>query len=192
MTKLSLLEKAENYVSDLFLNANTSGLYYHDFNHTIAVVESVKKIATAINLSIDETEVLILSAWFHDVGYLYTRTEHEAKSIEIVKNALRPNYTQLTPTVITYIAATKVGNVPQSKLAAILKDADTAFGSAYDYVKTSNSYRKELNVSEGKTFADDVWRQMCIDFLEGVTFYSEYGKQYFEPLVKQNLEKYKQ
>lgn len=190
MTKLTLQEKAENYVSNLFLEANTSGLFYHDFNHTLSVVEAVIAIANTLNLSKEEEDILIIAAWFHDVGYLYTRIEHEAMSIKIVTQALKPNYETLTETVVACIAATKVGQKPKNKLAALLKDADTAFGSAFDFIKTSNSFREELRISENKTFDDATWRKMCLDFLKNVTFYSDYGKEYFAPLVAKNLANY--
>ena len=190
MVKSTLLEEEEHYVSNLFLNADTSGLFYHDFNHTLSVVEAVTKITQVLQLSTSDSEVLILSAWFHDVGYLFTRTEHEAQSIEIVKYALNPNYSHLLDAVTICIAATKVGETPKNELAALLKDADIAFGSAYDFFKTNHSYREELRISEEKTFDDATWRQMCIDFLKGVQFYSDYGKKHFEQLVKKNLETY--
>ena len=45
MNQLSLLEKAENYVTELFQNANTAGLYYHSFSHTLNIVEAAKTAA---------------------------------------------------------------------------------------------------------------------------------------------------
>ncbi|MFK7947527.1 MAG: HD domain-containing protein [Saprospiraceae bacterium] len=190
MTKLTLQEKAENYISDLFLEANTSGLFYHDFNHTLSVVKAVDTIAKAISLSDKEREILIVAAWFHDIGYLYTRTEHEAFSIKITKQALNPNHSSLIKPVTTCIAATKVGEKPQTYLAALLKDADIAFGSAYDFLKTNNAYREELRISENKIFDDTTWRTMSLNFLKNVVFFSDYGKTYFAPLVANNLKKY--
>ena len=191
MTELTLQKKAENYVSNLFLEANTSGLFYHDFNHTLSVVDAVTTIAEAIKLTEKEKDILTVAAWFHDTGYLYTRTEHEALSIRIVKSALNPNYLSLTEAVTTCIAATKVGQTPQSDLAALLKDADIAFGSAYNFYQTNNAYREELRITENKTFDDATWYKMSLIFLENVTFFSAYGQQHFAPLVKQNLERYK-
>jgi predicted metal-dependent HD superfamily phosphohydrolase len=190
MSQLSLLEKAEVYITELFQNTNTAGLYYHSFSHTLSIVEASKTAANVLGLSAAETDILVLSAWFHDVGYLYTRIEHEAKSIELTRNALQPNYIPLIEPVITCIAATKVGESPKTNLAALLKDVDTAFGSAYDYINTSNTYRKELKVLENKTYSDKDWQVMCLNFLQNVTFYSDYGKEKFEPLVKKNLENY--
>lgn len=190
MSNLTLLERAENYVSNLFLEDDTSGLFYHNYNHTLSVVEATARIAADLSLSEADKDILLVSAWFHDVGYIYRRVEHEAKSIEIAAFALHPNFTHLIEPVTTCIAATKVGEVPKTPLAALLKDADIAFGSAYDYIRTSNAYREELRVSENKVFEEVVWRQMCIDFLSTVVFYSDYGKTHFTPLVQLNLEKY--
>jgi predicted metal-dependent HD superfamily phosphohydrolase len=190
MKNLTLLEKVENYVSDLFLNANTASLFYHNYNHTLSVVEGVKEAAEILDLSDYETEILILSAWFHDTGYLYTRIEHEAKSIEVAQNALRPNYTHLIEAVTTCIAATKVGVRPKNNLAALLKDVDVAFGSAYNFKQTNNAFREELVVSENKIFSNEAWKKMSTDFLKTVEFYSDYGKMNFRHLVKKNLEAY--
>ena len=92
--------------------------------------------------------------------------------------------------VTTCIAATKVGEVPKTDLAALLKDVDTAFGSAYNYIQTSSAYREELRVLENKVYPDKDWQVMCSDFLQSVSFYSDYGKSKFELLVKKNLKNY--
>jgi predicted metal-dependent HD superfamily phosphohydrolase len=190
MKNLTLLEKAENYVSDLFLNANTAGLFYHNYNHTLSVVEGVAHAAETLSLSDNEAEILLLAAWFHDTGYLYTRIEHEAKSIEVTQNALRPNYVRLTEAVTTCIAATKVGETPKNDLAALLKDVDVAFGSAYNFKKTNLAFREELVISENKRFSNQTWQKMSINFLQNVEFYSDYGKMNFKHLVEKNLEAY--
>jgi|AntRauTorckE5430_2_1112549.scaffolds.fasta_scaffold06240_2 predicted metal-dependent HD superfamily phosphohydrolase len=190
MKNLTLLEKTENHISSLFLNADTSGLFYHNYNHTLSVVEGVSQAAEILNLSDYETEVLIVSAWFHDIGYLYTRTEHEAKSIEIMQNALRPNYIHLIEIATTCIAATKVGVIPENSLAALLKDVDVAFGSAYNFKKTNEAFREELIFSENKAFDNETWRKMSTNFLQNIEFYSEYGKINFEDLVENNLAAY--
>ena len=191
MVGQTVIKKAEHYVSNLFLEANTSGLFYHDFNHTLSVVEAVTTIAKALQLTAAETDILTVAAWFHDTGYLYTRNEHEALSCKIAQRALMPDYPHIIDPVNTCIAATKVGQIPQSALAALLKDADVAFGSAYDFMQTNHAYRDELRISEKRVFDDETWYQMSLNFLEEVTFFSPYGQQYFTPLVKQNLEKYK-
>ena len=190
MENVTLLGKAENYVSNLFLNSNTAGLFYHNYNHTLSVIEGIKTAAKSLQLPNKNTELLLLSAWFHDIGYLYTRTEHEAKSIEIIQNALRPNYINFIEAASTCIAATKIGEIPENYLAALLKDIDVAFGSAYDFDQTNQAYREELIVSEDRHFSDEKWREMSLNFLRNIKFYSDYGKANFKPLVKKNLESY--
>lgn len=191
MTGLIITKIAEKYVSNLFLEANTSGLFYHDFNHTLSIVEAVISIAKALKLTAEEKNILTVAAWFHDTGYLYTRNEHEALSCKIAQRALTPNFPDIIDTVNACIAATKVEQIPQSDLAALLKDADVAFGSAYDFQKTNYAYREELRISERRVFDDETWYQMSLHFLETVTFYSPYGQQYLAPLAQQNLEKYR-
>ena len=192
MAKLTIQDKVENYVRNLFLEANTSGLFYHDFNHTLSVVETVSSITKAINLSKEESEILKIAAWFHDVGYLYTRIEHEALSCKVASLALKTNYSSLIQSVTTCIAATKVGQLPENNLVALLKDADIAFGSAYDFIKTNNAYREELRISEKKIYDDNTWYNMSLNFLQNVTFFSNYGKENYTSMVTKNIVSYKQ
>ena len=94
----------------------------------------------------------------------------------------RMNYDVFQP----YAEATSMAMA--RKMDATIVDA--AFGSAYDFDQTNQAYREELIVSEDRHFSDEKWREMSLNFLRNIKFYSDYGKANFKPLVKKNLESY--
>lgn len=87
----NLLNKIENFVFNKFNDENNINLIYHTFAHTKEVVDSCKEISTFEKLSDDELEILFISAWFHDIGYLETSDEHEEASVRIAKEFLTLN-----------------------------------------------------------------------------------------------------
>ena len=84
MGKLTLLEEAESYISNLFLEANTSGLFYHDFNHTLSVVEAVTTIAEAINLPKKTTNLPNHQKRVRRIQHLRTRQNQNFSCSRIV------------------------------------------------------------------------------------------------------------
>ena len=72
-----ILSKAEKYVYQFYQKNNTEKLVYHDLVHTVDVVNSIEEIAAATELTDNETEIVLLAAWFHDLGYTRSREKHE-------------------------------------------------------------------------------------------------------------------
>ena len=67
---MNLIEQSEDFVSNL-LKDKLSNLYsYHNFNHTLTVVNAVKELCKKEKVEGDEKEMLLVAAWFHDTGYV--------------------------------------------------------------------------------------------------------------------------
>ena len=64
----------------------------HGFIHISNVVENSKKLARLFNLSLEETEILLISSVLHDVGYLEGRDCHPEKGAILVKEFLKNNF----------------------------------------------------------------------------------------------------
>ena len=81
--KVSALTKAaQTYVSELLTRELSPKLTYHALAHTEAVVKECRALAPAAQLSDDDTEALLVAAWFHDTGYLDVYDGHEFSSME--------------------------------------------------------------------------------------------------------------
>ena len=86
MTKL--IEKAENYVKQLLNEKLAPEFLYHSYHHTIRVVEKTKEILEGIKIKDNESEALLLAAWFHDAGYTQSPHDHEKYSADIATTFL--------------------------------------------------------------------------------------------------------
>ena len=65
-----LLLEVESYVKSLFNDKSSEDLIYHNLNHTTDVVITSEKIGQSSSLDDEQMELLLIAAWFHDVGYL--------------------------------------------------------------------------------------------------------------------------
>lgn len=181
----NLLKASEQFVKQAFAEADTSTLYYHNFFHTSYVVQTIQRMAIDLQLTDNQTEIVLIAGWFHDIGYLFTYHEHEAKSIEIATNFLaKLDYPTSKMTELTQcIEATKVGCEPATTLAAIVKDADLAFGVLYDFKTTGDALRKEWAALLDRHYTETAWETVQIAFLKQIHFYSSYGQKYFQHIV---------
>ncbi|MCK5104320.1 MAG: HD domain-containing protein, partial [Cyclobacteriaceae bacterium] len=109
----NIIEKAEKAVTDILLTLPET-MVYHNLNHTWEVVKAADKIGNYANLTEEEKEILMLSAWFHDTGFKFNYDNHEEKSIEIAQEFLEQNNfpAERTEKVISCIISTKIDQKP--------------------------------------------------------------------------------
>ena len=120
------VNKAHQYVQNIFNKHAPPENVYHNLNHTAEVVSAVKEIASAEGVGDDDLELLLIAAWFHDSGYVKTCKGHEEVSVGYVKEFLQSiNYTEdNTKQIESLICATKMPQSPKNHLEEILCDAD--------------------------------------------------------------------
>ena len=82
------VNKAHQYVQNIFNELAPPENVYHNLSHTTEVVSAVKEIAAAEGVSADDLELLVIAAWFHDSGYVKTCKGHEEVSVGYVKEFL--------------------------------------------------------------------------------------------------------
>ncbi|MEZ0128372.1 HD domain-containing protein, partial [Flavobacterium sp. LBUM151] len=86
---MNLIEQSEDFVSNL-LKDKLSNLYsYHNFNHTLTVVNAVKELCKKEDVDGKDKEMLLVAAWFHDTGYTIGYEKHEEESVKIVTKFLK-------------------------------------------------------------------------------------------------------
>ena len=66
----SIVNMASHYVMNKFNNSPPAGIIYHNLRHTKDVVHAANRIAKYSRISQDKLELLLLAAWFHDIGIL--------------------------------------------------------------------------------------------------------------------------
>lgn len=177
-----ITEAASDFVFEL-MKTKLPGVYvYHNYKHTEDVVEAVKKIGNKSGLSNEELEIVVLSGWFHDTGFIEKSENHEDVSIEIAKNFLKENNykEENIEKVIGCINSTRYPQAPKNVLEEVLCDADLYHLGTKDYDGKSDLLRVEWEKTGDKKYTQLEWLKVNIDFLTTHKFYTKYARKALE------------
>ena len=187
---MNLIEQSEDFVS-ILLKDKLSNLYsYHNFNHTLTVVNAVKVLCKKEDVSNDDKEALLIAAWFHDTGYIEGYEDHEKESVKIATAFLkeRGQSDELVAKVSGLILTTAKEYVPKTHLEKIIKDADYAHLMGTEYVTTCELLRLELKNTGLAAFSNEEWTKENLNFLLNKhRFYTDYALKKWQPLKEKNL-----
>ena len=187
----AIYKQTEAYIMDLFQKMSSSDLVFHNLNHTQTVVQRVKEIAAHHELSERDMMTLFISAWFHDVGYLFTGAAgHEEKSAELLRNFMMTNMNdpELIKAIEGCIMATKYPRNTKTLLEDILCEADTYQLRTKEFKETNKQVYKELALKEGEINKEE-WNERALEFLESHIYYTAYCRHLLDEKKKENIEK---
>lgn len=187
---MNLIEQSEDFVSNL-LKDKLSNLYsYHNFNHTLTVVNAVKVLCKKEDIGGDDKEVLLIAAWFHDTGYIEGYENHEEESVKIASAFLKEKgkSEEFIAKVSSLILATVKEYIPKTHLEKIIKDADFAHLMGAEYATTCELLRIELKNTWNLNFSNEEWAKENLNFLMNKhRFYTDYALKKWQPLKEKNL-----
>src|SRR6476661_8761684 len=154
-----------------------------------ALVKECRILAAAAKLSPDDTEALLLAAWFHDTGYLDVYDGHEFRSVEravawLTEQKTEPGRIQL---IKDLIKATHRDEEPGTELQELLVDADMSNLAADDFRSTAELLRTEWELVLGKTYTNPEWADLQLAFMAAHKYHSEVGKERYRKQFKANL-----
>ncbi|WP_158962215.1 Pycsar system effector family protein [Myroides fluvii] len=187
---MTILQKVEEYIFQLYKDTLSQQFTYHNFNHTIRVVNGLEDLLKKIEVSEKEAMNLRFAAWFHDIGYTQSCTEHEKHGATIAANYLKEQ--GIAPEDIAciqaLILATKLDHVPTNLLECIIKDADFSHLIDDNFMEISNLLRCELTTTCDLQFTPEEWNQQNLDFLlYKHRYYTDYARQKWQPKKQQNI-----
>jgi len=187
-----LIQKSKSY-AETVLSSLTEAYTYHNIQHTKKVAEAAEELGKACQLSDDQTETLLIAAWLHDTGYVKGKDGHEHKAIEDATRLLREwgASDKKIAEVNAAIKATEMPQNPSDIVGQVLCDADLYHLSNGDLFETGQRLRKELELTKDKTFTDKEWISNNLAFLEGHTYFTQYGKTVLEERKRRNIKKLK-
>ncbi len=186
-----ILEKAGELISALFREKLPSWALYHNLTHTLEVVEACSEIGAAMKLDRNQMEVVLLAAWFHDVGYVEGAEEHEERSARRAEQFLSAERYDAARTaeVIGCIRATTIPQRPQTLLQEIVCDGDVFHMGKKRFRARGDSLRMELELRTGKSFTDAEWVRKNIEFINRCTFHTKHARKGYGPRRAKNLAK---
>lgn len=185
-----LIQKAEQYVFDLFKDKLNSNYTYHNFLHAQFVVSKIKELIEAEKPSEEESDLLVIAAWFHDTGYIEGAEGHEIRSAEITAKFLTENSvsSDQIEKVKQYILATHLTKIPETKNEMIIRDADCAHVGDAAFEQLSAQLKNEIELTTEKEIKDSEWNQKNYEFLLKVhRFYTDYAQLKWQPVKLKNV-----
>lgn len=165
----------KEFVIQLLKTNTPATYYYHNYHHTMYVMEKAAEIGKYENCTEDELELLQVAALWHDAGYINTYKDHEEESCVLARKYLSANgYTiDDIEKICGMIMATKIPQLPKNKLEKIIADADMEYLGTKNAAKWSNDLYKELNVINPLLTRKN-WNDTEIDFLTNHQFFTGY------------------
>ena len=189
-----ILSKAKEYVGQVFRQNGTKNKCYHNFTHTTEVVKVINEISSALNISDDDKEILLLAGWFHDIGYTECYDGHEDKGIEMAVDFLRKNNfpEENVNKVAALISSTKMPREPKNLLEKIICDADLHHLGIMEFSEKEKLFRNEIEKKKGHRIKDKDWLEINLNFMTRHKFYTSYAREKFGPQKNKNLNKIEQ
>jgi hypothetical protein len=183
------MNKTEDFVVELYKNANKHHIIYHTLEHTQTVVTHVFEIASHYELSEKELAILDIAAWFHDTGHLFTSpAQHEVKSVEIMTSFMEDQQADsaLIKEIGEVIMATKLTNEPHGILQEIIRDADSYHFGTKDFKKMNKLVKAESQLRGLGTITKD-WATNTLETLKAHHFYTSYCNDILSAGKEKNL-----
>ncbi|MFT3912125.1 MAG: DUF5706 domain-containing protein [Ferruginibacter sp.] len=162
---------------------------FHDLSHTIDVVSAVEMITAAMELKKHEKNILLVAAWFHDVGYTERMEDHEDIGALHAENFLQKflvNQDDIDK-VKNCIIATHYPQQPLTEAEKILCDADMIHLADKKYFKKAAVLRKEWETTRNKFYPGSEWLELNIKFLTDHSWHTQFCKENFEERKKKNV-----
>jgi predicted metal-dependent HD superfamily phosphohydrolase/protein-S-isoprenylcysteine O-methyltransferase Ste14 len=189
-TNSQLLSAARTYVTDIFQHKVKPEFVFHNLEHTEDVVEACSHMADYYQLAEEDRLVLMLAAWFHDVGYSGGQAEgHEELSVQMATQFLQNRQVEeaVIQRVASCIHATRMPQSPVSLTEKILCDADLFHLSTEDFKARSQLLKQEREYLLGNKIEKKEWRKNNVQFLEQHKYYTDYGQEMLEHKKLNNL-----
>lgn len=187
---MNIVQKAESHVFGLFKDKLSQDYIYHNFNHTLRVVNNARIIAEEEKIDEEDTEMLLLAAWFHDLAYIEGPVDHEEKSSKMAYDFLIANSypAEKAVKVGDLIKVTQLAAEPQTPLEKIMRDADCSHFADKNYTTLSELLREEWKLTQGKIFSDLEWAMLNRKLLiQDHRFFTNYGKEKLQALKEANI-----
>lgn len=170
-----------------------SQLTYHNWAHTLSVMEYAEEFANICHKTDREQYLLQTAALLHDCGYLQRYDNNEEFACQFAAQIL-PEYQYSSDeieSVSRMILATAPKVTPVSDLEKLLCDADLGHIASEDYIKNSRNLRSEMKSMNIADINDQDWTAQELNFLLTHSFYMPEIERLLSAVRKENIEKIK-
>jgi uncharacterized protein len=182
-------EKARQYALDRLSRELPPALRYHSLAHTRdEVAVAAEHLAELERLGQPDRLLLRTAAYFHDIGFVERRADHEAAGIRIVQAAL-PGFgysPAQVDAVSRLLLATQLPQSPRSLAEEILADADLDVLGREAYWTRNYDLRAEWE-HFGLCVSDQEWYRSQLDFLSAHRYFTRSAQHLREAYKQANI-----
>lgn len=162
--------------------------YYHSLAHTQdEVVPAMQQYASMEGITGEKLLLLQTAAYFHDIGFIKQRQDHELISIKIAEEVL-PLYgysSEQIQIIRSMILATRLPQNPQTLEESILADADLDVLGREDYMTRNQALREEL-AAAGRIVSDEEWYSSQLKFIQSHRYFTRAARTLRDARQQQN------
>jgi uncharacterized protein len=164
-------------------------LCYHSIAHTRDdVVPAAERLAATAGVTGEDLLLLRTAAYFHDLGYVERREDHEVTGARLTAEAL-PRFGYSPPqiaAIVGMIMATRLPQSPQTLLQQILADADLDALGREDFWEVNQRLRVEM-VAFGLPASDAEWYRVQLHFLRGHHYWTAQARALRDEQKRRNI-----
>lgn len=185
----TILESAEEFAIEFFEQHISDKYAYHNLQHTINVVNAVKEICVQEELKSEEVELLVVAAWFHDLGYNKGAEAHEIRSAEYATQFLEESgfSKEYIEQVKACILSTKYPQKPTTLLEKIICDADLSHLGKDIYWDRCGKVRQELALVKDLIMNEQEWIDFELEFMQNHQFHTKIGQSLYDKLKQKHI-----
>ncbi|MFQ3632822.1 HD domain-containing protein [Roseiflexus sp.] len=162
---------------------------YHSLQHTRDdVVPAAERLAQAEGVKGEDLLLLRTAAYFHDLGFVVRRDEHEQAGAEIAAQVLPAfGYTpEQIEKIRRMIMATRIPQSPTTLPEQILADADLDTLGSDHFWKHSEKLRAENEAFDGP-MSDVQWYTTQVVFIENHRYWTASARAWRESRKQEHL-----
>jgi len=186
----SNFEHARAYALQRLERELPTALTYHSLAHTRDdVAPATRRLATIVGVSGEQRVLLHTAAYYHDIGFVMQRIDHEAIGARIAAETL-PSF-GYSPAQIEIIhgmiMATKLPQSPRTTLEQLMADADLDALGRTDFITRNQALRDEL-AAYGAHWDDLAWAHEQLCFVGSHQYWTEAARQVRGAQKRRNIE----
>ncbi|MEN8120792.1 MAG: Pycsar system effector family protein [Bacteroidota bacterium] len=187
---MEIVNKAEDYIKDLYATHPHELLLFHNFNYTTQTVKSSAELAHSEKLEGDELQMVLLAAWFINIGYLFDFVSHIEHSIKVAKEFVSEfNYPDDKAKIVTEAIEVVLKNKPENKIEKVLSDANNSIFASEELLLWVKYHRQERNYFVKPKITRRSFWQSVLNLLNEHEYYTPSAKNLFQEGKSENIEK---
>jgi len=169
-------------------------LYYHNYQHTLDVCESVDRLAEMENINGQDLLLLQTAALFHDTGFIWRYENNEELACEYSREILPEfHYKDVhIDRICSMIMATQIPQKPEDKMGMILCDADLDYIGRGDFFITALRLHREWSENSNQKITFKNWYLKQQSFILQHDYFTVSAKKLRNSTKQHNLSQVKE